>query len=230
MSMSISNCTASAWAQRPDSTQVASKLFSKLDTKNQGYIEKSDLQTALDTLSSTSDTSASSSVDDIFSQLDGDGDGKVTEGELSDSLQKISDQLDSQFNDMRMRRGGGDMPPGDMPPPPPPADGTDTGFTKDQLTSMVSGSGSSDDKRTALMSDIAANFSAADTDGDGKVTAKEAMAYEKSKDSSSSTSTDGTTAQSEASVMHKIMQLVHAYGLQGDSSEAQTSSLLSVSA
>lgn len=230
MSMSISNCNASAWAQRPDPTQVASKLFSKLDTKNQGYIEKSDLKTALDTLSSTSDSSASSSVDDIFSQLDGDGDGKVTEGELSDSLQKISDQLDSQFNDMRMRRGGGDMPPGDMPPPPPPADGTDTGFTKDQLTSMVSEAGSSDDKRSGLMSDIAANFSAADTDGDGKVTAKEAMAYEKSKDSSSSTSSDSTTAQSEASVMHKIMQLVHAYGLQANSSESQASSLLSVSA
>ena len=39
--------SSAAGFTRSDPTQMASKLFSKLDTKSQGYIDESDLQSAL---------------------------------------------------------------------------------------------------------------------------------------------------------------------------------------
>ncbi|MBZ0106663.1 MAG: EF-hand domain-containing protein [Sulfuricella denitrificans] len=203
--------------QRPDPSQMASKLFSKLDSKNQGYIEKSDLQSAFDQISGSS--SSSSSVDDIFSQLDNNSDGKITKQEMSDSLTRLSEQLDSQFNSMRMNGKGGMHNMGEMPPPPP--QGADSaGLTKDQLTSMANEAGSANSKLTSL----ASNFDKADTNGDGKVSMQEAMAYEQSNQTrTASTTSTGSGSDNEASVMKKIMQLAHAYGVLGQDSNQNTS-------
>ena len=77
--------------KRPDPTQMANQLFSKLDTSGQGYLTKSDLQSALDSVSSSSaSSSTTSSVDDLFSKLDTNSDGKVTQQEFSDTLQKVA--------------------------------------------------------------------------------------------------------------------------------------------
>lgn len=105
---SVSSYTSSAVSQRmqrPDPAKMVDKLFAKLDTKSQGYLEKSDLQTAFSQLSGSSTSSTSASVDEIFKQLDSDGNGKVTKDEMSSSLQKLADQLDSQFDQMRMSGG-----------------------------------------------------------------------------------------------------------------------------
>lgn len=123
---------------RPDPAKMAEQLFSKLDTKGQGYIEKSDLQSAFDRMS-VSSSSQDASVDEVFSQLDGDGDGKLTQTELSSRLSELASQLDEQFNQRRMggmgemsgAEGGGMRPP----PPPPPSD--DAGLTEDELTSRL---------------------------------------------------------------------------------------------
>ena len=45
--------------KKPDASEMASSLFSALDTKSQGYIEKSDLQSAFDQISSTTSSSSS---------------------------------------------------------------------------------------------------------------------------------------------------------------------------
>lgn len=214
--------------KRPDPGEMAQNLFSKLDTQNQGYIEKSDLQSAL---TQPSDSSASSNVDELFSQLDGDGDGKVTQQEFSDSLKQLMDQLDSQMQAMRMRDG---MQAGGMPPPPPPSDGSgDTGFTKEELTSQLTEIGTSDSKRASLISNILENFSDADTDGNGRVDFKEAMALDSA--SSANADTQGTASGTDtgneaqnARVMAQILRLVKAYGL--DSAGSQTSTGLSVTA
>lgn len=224
--------------QRPDPTQIASKLFSKLDTKNQGYIEKSDLQSAFDQIASSADSSSNSSVDDVFKQLDSNSDGKVTKQELTDSLKKIADQLDSQFQSMRtkgMNSAEGGMQGMDgMPPPPPPQDADSAGFTKDELQSQLNEIGSSDSKRASLISNIVSNFDKADTDGDGKVSMKEAMAFDKAGQASSSTSSStgsssssSVTSKTEANVMMKIMQLMQAYGGLGQDTNQSS---LSVSA
>jgi Ca2+-binding EF-hand superfamily protein len=223
--------------KRPDPAEAAANLFSKLDTSGQGYIQKSDLQAAYDKISASSTTSASTSgtsdVDDLFSQLDTDSDGKVTKQEFSDSLKQLSEQLDSQLMSMRMKdgmQGGGAM--GGMPPPPP---SDETGFTKDELSSQLQEIGSSDSQGSELISSIIDNFDQADLDGDGKVSLEEAMAFgQSSLDSSSSASTStsssaasASTSASEANakVMMQIMQLLQAYNVGSESQNSAAASL-----
>jgi Ca2+-binding EF-hand superfamily protein len=211
-------------------TTSISQLFAKLDTRSQGYLEKSDLVSAFSKIAADS---SSSTAEDVFAALDSDSDGKVTESEFSTTLTKLQEELDSQFNQMRLQGHGGHGPQGmgGMPPPPPPQN--DAGFTKEELSSQLEEIGSSDSERTSFISNVVNNFEAADADGDGKMTFAEAQAYNSASESTSETasSTSASSANSDAQVMFKIMQLMHAYGSFNDnSSESALSSLLSVSA
>jgi Ca2+-binding EF-hand superfamily protein len=205
--------------RRPDPAEMAENLFSKLDTTGQGYIEKSDLQSAFDSISTGTD------VDSLFTQLDTDSDGKVTKDEFSSNLSKLTEQFDQQFQDMRMEAAMQGM--GGMPPPPPPAD--DEGFTKEELTAQLEEIGSTDSQRSSLISSVIENFAAADTNSDGKVSFQEAMAYQESS-GSASTNTATATASSEdaeSQLMLQIMRLMQAYGIGGE--DDNSASLLSVS-
>lgn len=213
--------------QRPDPAQMAAELFAKLDTSGQGYIQQSDLEAALSSVSSAtsaSSTAASGSADALFAQLDGDSDGKVTQQEFSDGLQKLAEQLDGQFNSMRM---------GGMPPPPPPGASDDAGFTQDELTAMASELASTDSKRSTLMNALAANFDSADANGDGKVSASEAMAYDRQNQVSATDSSAASGAASSgndltAQVMRQVMQLMQAYGIGQDGASAASTLSISV--
>ncbi len=229
-------------------SSMASQMFSRLDTRQQGYIEKSDLASAFSKINgSSSGTDSGTGVDDVFAALDGDSDGKVTESEFSSALNKLKEELDNQFGQMRMHQGMSGHGPqgmsGNMPPPPPDG-GQDSGFSKDELSSQLKEIGSSDSQRSSLISSIVDNFDKADSNGDGKVNREEAMAYGESlqssgsstttasSTSSSTSSSDSTAAaSSDAAVMKKIMQLIHAYshGAQQDNS-ASLLGQLSVSA
>lgn len=245
--------------RRPDSSKMVDDLFSKLDTSNQGYLTKSDLQSALDsassssssnsTSSSSSTSSSGASVDDIFSALDSNGDGKITKDEMKSGLDSLASQLDSQFNNMRMN-GGMDGTGGmnGMPPPPPPSNGSGDAnapsYTKDQLTSMASELSSTDSTRASLMSKLASNFDAADSNGDGKISASEAMAYDQSTQTSSTTSSttasnsssssDSSSSSSStdlnAKILKQIMDLMAMYGGQNANQSQNFSSLLSLTA
>ncbi len=230
---SISSTSSMASLQgtqrRPDPSKMAEDLFSKLDTSGQGYLQKADFQAAFDNLSSTT-SSASSNVDALFTELDGDSDGKVTQQEFSDTLTKLSEQLEQQFQSSRMQNAMG----GGMPPPPPPQD--DSGFTKDELSSQLEEIGSSDSKASSLISSIVENFDTADTNSDGKVSFQEAMAYDQSSEASSTASTTasaastGSTASSqysEGQIMLQIMRLMEAYSA---GNEDKATSALSVTA
>lgn len=206
--------------RRPDPSQMAEKLFSKLDSANQGYLQKTDLASALGSISATTD------VDAIFTQLDGDSDGKITQQEFSESVTKLAEQLDQQFQGMRMQQAmggpGGPGGMGGMPPPPPPPD--DEGFTEEELTSQLEEIGTTDSKRASLISNILENFEAADTDGDGKVSFQEAMAYDKANASSQTTgeaTTSSATSDVDGQWMLQIMRLMQAYGI-GPESEHET--------
>lgn len=213
-----SNSMASmASVSRHDPSRMASNVFSKLDTKGQGYIEASDLQSALSQLDSASSTSTESDSAALFKALDGDSDGKVTESEFSSSMQKLADALDSQAFGSRMA--------GAMPPPPPrPSGGDDAGFTQDELSSQLEEIGSTDSARSELISTVVENFEAADANGDGKVSASEAMAYEQKSESASSsdsatasTSSSSDTRNTEAVLAQRLMELMRAYGDDGES-------------
>ena len=111
-----------------------------------------------------------------------------------------------------------------MPPPPPPDSNRsgDTGFTKDELNTQLSEIGSSDSARSSLISNIVQNFEKADTDGDGKVSFKEAQAYDQSSNASStanatsatssSSSTDSSALTSDAKLYRQLMELLRTYG------------------
>jgi Ca2+-binding EF-hand superfamily protein len=215
---SIGSSMASSWA---------SKLFTQLDTKNQGYIEQSDLASAYSKISDDG-----SSVEEIFSQLDGDSDGKVTQDEMTSAIEQIAAELDQQFNHMRMHGGPGDAQ--GMPPPPPPPQ-NDSGFTEEELASQLEEIGSTDSQRSELISKVLENFDAADTDSDGKVSFKEAMALDQSSNSSSSDTASATETSSasdiQADVMKQIVQLMQAYQVFGqDEQQNGIYAALSVSA
>lgn len=201
--------------RRPSAADMANKLFSALDTQGQGYLEKSDLASALSQIGSTGE----SELDEVFAQLDADSDGKLTQTELTDSLQRLSDQLDQQFDSLRMQGAMGGMGGmGGMPPPPPPAQ--DSGFTEDELNAQLAEIGDTDDVRADLLETVLNNFSAADTDGDGKVSFTEAMAAKQAADGSTAatgTSTSpaaasGASSEDGLKVMMQIMRLMQAYG------------------
>ena len=217
--------------QRPDASAMAEKLFSKLDTTGQGYIEQAGFTSALENVTSSSDATA------LFAALDADSDGKLTEQEFSSSLKALSEQLDQQFMSMRLQGG---MPPGGMPPPPPPSGGgEDEGFSKDELQSQlseISGSNNSrDTQRASLISAVVENFDAADTDGNGKVSFAEAMALEQSLSSAASTAVTSTAtstanatsneSSNELRWMQQIVQLMRAYGLEQNSGGSTLNSL-----
>ena len=211
--------------QRPSAEEMASDLFSKLDSSGKGYIQESDLESALSAIigsssSSSTDTTGTASASEIFSQLDSDGDGKVTEDETASGFQKLADALDSQFEQSRMQ--------GAMPPPPPPKN--DTGFTKDELTEQLSEIGSSDSGRASFISNVVENFDAADTNGDGKVTFQEAMAYNESSSSSSTTNSGSSTTSSQvtdAQVFRQLMDLLRTYDTGNDATKNTLSTLIS---
>ena len=225
MVSSISSSGTSAVAMsRPDPAQMASRLFARLDARGQGFIEQSDLQSAFSQVfGNASSTNASNDSSQLFSALDGDSDGKVTESEFSTGMQKLAEALDSQAFSSRMGGAGG------MPPPPPPGgDQDDAGFTKDELQSQLEEVGSTDSKRSSLISSVVENFDKADTNGDGKVSATEAMAYEQSTQGSSSGNLTGTgsassSSQTDAMLAHRLMELMRAY--RGDSTSAANSGL-----
>ena len=217
--------------QRPDASTMAEDLFAKLDTTGKGYIEQSDLTSAISALSSTS-SSGSNSASELFSQLDSDGDGKVTQDELTTSLQKLAESLDSQFDEMRMQGG--------MPPPPPPGE-DDAGFTEEELTDQLAEIGGTDSSRASLISNVVNNFDAADTNEDGKVSFQEAIAYDKANPASSSSSTTDSTNSTDstssatsvassdttdAQVFRQLMDLLRTYGSADDSTKNLVSTLV----
>ena len=186
--------------QRPNPSKMADQLFSKLDTKGQGYIEKSDLQSAFDQVLSKSSSGNTPSVDDVFKALDGDGDGKVTKQEMSDSVKKLADQLDSQFQSMRMSGNGG-------------------GMSKSDISSMAE---STTGSASQTLNTLAQNFDAADTNRDGKISAQEAMAFQ----ASNETTLSSSGAQSDdARVMARIMDLMASYGVFNQDRQASGSTI-----
>lgn len=173
-----------------NAAQISSSIFSKLDSSNKGYIAESDLQSAFEGLGDSG-----TDVSELFSSLDGDSDGKVSESELSSGISQLLGDLNSQFDSMRVAGG---MPP----PPPPPAAEEDAGYTEDELQSIASTT--SDSNLASLMTQVANNFEAADSNEDGKVSAKEAMEYQRQQEQGN--------LQGQNKINQQMAQLVSAYG------------------
>lgn len=177
--------------QATSATMATDSFFSQLDIANQGYIDQSQLSSAMGGDASSNNSSQ------LFSALDTDSDGKLTKEELAASLEKQFADARGQFETRMATQGGGKGQHGQHGGMmPPPTENDDEGYTAEELTAL-SQSEETDSKRASLMATLAENFSAVDTDADGKVTRSEGMAYQKSqKQASSNTSSTATTASS----------------------------------
>lgn len=164
-------------SNRSSNSDFAEALLTSMDSDSSGSVDSAEFSSAALALS-ISDESAISSA---FSSLDSDGDGTISQEELSASLSQSSSTM-----------AAGGMPP---PPPPPSNSEEDTGYTQEELTAMAEEVGSSDGNLASLLASVIENFDAADSDGDGKVTSAEAMAYKEA----SNESTDTTEASNVAS-------------------------------
>ncbi len=196
----------------PDAEKMAEDLFAKLDAKGQGYIEKSDLVSAM-----SATDGGDAEAEDIFNALDGDADGKLTQTELADAIKKLEEELRGQFDRGRMGAGAGG-PGGMAGMPPPPSPGDDQGFSKEELEAQLSEIGETDSRRANLIANILDNFEQADSDGDGKVGRAEAMAFDQESRSAVATSTDSeatvaSTRETSARVMAQLQRLMESYGL-----------------
>ncbi|MEO7494876.1 MAG: EF-hand domain-containing protein [Massilia sp.] len=175
MVASISNSTVSNWS---------SALFSKLDTKKQGFIEKADLQA---TFAATGDGSAmtadTDAADKLFAQLDTDQNGQISKSELSSAIEKVAGELNAQLDQTRVAKGShahaGGPPPGGAPGGAAPA-------------------AKSDDDTSSSYN------AAADTDGDGSVSVAEAAAYAKAQ---ASGATAAATSRSEGVTKDQLVDL-----------------------
>lgn len=202
--------------QRQDPTKMAENLFAKLDTGGKGYIEKADLQTAFQSVSTPNGASA----DDVFASLDGDSDGKVTQQEMSDSIRKLSDALESQFQSLRMNGLGGMG--GGMGAGMGMRKSGD-GMTQEDLTSQLAAIGNTDSNRTSMLSSLIDNFDQVDTDGNGKVSFEETRAYKQSGQQSTAATTN---TGNEAQVLMQILNLAQAYGLEGNTTDSNGFSVI----
>lgn len=196
------------------SSQMTDKIFSKLDTGNQGYI---DATTLSGKLSDTSDDQ----LNDFISSLDSDGDSKITKSELSQGIENLFSQLQNASQQANGAQNRPPPPPGGMGgPPPPKGDDEDEGLTKDQMSEIASSTG--DTKLSAALSNVAENFEAADTNQDGKVTQQEAQAYQESQAKKNAATTDEakTNPAKSSEAFAQIARLVKTYGLDETSNDS----------
>lgn len=211
------SCSATSAMRTTGSTGFAGKMFDALDTKKQGYLSEADIQSALSSTPSTS-----SSAKDVLAALDGDGDGKVTKAEFTDAIDKMAQQLGEQM--MRSRIAHGRGPAGPPAGKPPSVDGA--GFTKDELSAMASKASSNSAKSQSLQS-LVANFDAADTDGDGKVSFAEARAFREKEQTSETGSAAGGSDPAQ-----RFLQVIAQYlsSESGNGNEGGVGQSLAVSA
>lgn len=96
--------------------------FSKIDTDGSGGLDKSELQSMLSQRATDTGSTEAIDTDELFSRLDADADGSITEQELKDGMKPPSRPVGEQgWGAMGMSTSdfAGMAGPGGMPPPPP---------------------------------------------------------------------------------------------------------------
>ena len=182
---------------RPDPATTAANMLDKIDTKNQGFIDKEELQVAAGKLQagqSGASTADTSKADALFKKLDGNDDGKITKNELTDGLKKLSAEFDNQNSQVNAGRarleGRGGPPPGAEGGAPGKAGAGDAGGAN----AANGASGSSATK----------SYDAADTNQDGTVSAAELLVYQISTAAKAATSSTSSSASSGNASSDKV--------------------------
>ena len=167
----------------PDPVKMLEKVFTKIDANGDDRIDKDELSAFLEQASSTSGVNSSSDLDELFSVMDADGNGSITQQEASNAIGDILKQLQGQMMNARIGGMGG------MPPPPPMGPPPDTAESDEEMFSSIdtNGDGYIDQTEISTMleslsqnqdtisdgPDVADLLSRDDTDGDGQISQDE---------------------------------------------------------
>ena len=189
-------------AERGGGARMRQEMFNKLDGDGDGAISKTEMQSALDSLTSASGSTSSTSVDDIFKRADSDGDGSLSSDELSSDMDSQRQQAMSSVNFAQMHNAmsgmggqggqggmggmGGMGGAGGPPPGPPPSggpgggrgglsglDSDDDGSVSKSEFGLDDGSGTS-----TASSQLTKLFDTIDGDGDGSLSSDEIGSFE----------------------------------------------------
>jgi Ca2+-binding EF-hand superfamily protein len=252
----LSTASSQISSSSTSSTSSASvdDVFARLDSDSDGKVTEDELSSGLDALASEldaqfnqmrmsgamppppppSDSDTGFTQDELESQLSEIG---SSDSKRSDLLNKIVANFDTADTNSDGKVSFAEAQAYDQSASSTSSStsttasaATDAGFTVDELTQQLSDIGTSDSARSDLINRIVNNFAAADTDGDGKVSNSEAMAYDQSSTSTTASATDSTTS-SDLAIMKRIMELMNAYALTSSTdSNNSVASTLSVSA
>ncbi|HMA65251.1 MAG: EF-hand domain-containing protein [Fibrobacterota bacterium] len=160
----INSVSSSSYDRTAMTSQIAQKMFKKIDSNSDGGVDKSELE-AIAGSGSTTD------VSQLFSKIDTNSDGIIDESENESALQKLAQKMESAFSGMNGA--------GRKKEPPPPPDASEM-FSK--LDTDNSG-GISEDEFDAISKTGDGNmpqFSDIDSDGDGSISKAENEEFMKS--------------------------------------------------
>ncbi|MGE0859776.1 MAG: hypothetical protein AB7I01_11010 [Gammaproteobacteria bacterium] len=93
--------------QGPEAARLADALFTRLDTRRQGYLQTGDLEQALALSAPKAESDGAAAATALFDSLDHDGDGRLTRAEFSWSVSRLADRLLQQLKVLHAPRDAG---------------------------------------------------------------------------------------------------------------------------
>ncbi|MBX9609010.1 MAG: EF-hand domain-containing protein [Gammaproteobacteria bacterium] len=93
--------------QGPEAARLADDLFTRLDTRRQGYLQAGDLEQALAASGPKAERGGASAATALFDSLDHDGDGRLTREEFSWSVSRLADRLLQRLKVLHAPRDAG---------------------------------------------------------------------------------------------------------------------------
>lgn len=173
-SISGISSASSAWSgmstmrgHRPPGGMDPAKMFAKVDADGSGGVDKSELQSLLDDVTQKTGVSNSTSTDELFSQIDSNGDGNLSQDELGEGMKSIMPPPPSTMDFAQSRSGSGDDLFGKL-------DTDDSGAVSQEelqaLLDKVASDHGTDSTSASSGSDM---FAKLDTDGNGSLSQAE---------------------------------------------------------
>lgn len=132
-------------------SEMATRIFSRLDTNTDDSIDKTELQ-------ALADSGSNIDVSKMFSDLDSDGDGKVTKSETESALKKLGDNIQNRFARSKMT----EMQPPDLAEMFKNADKDGNGAVDQNEFKSIAPEDSDDEMSEQI-------FNLIDTDGNGSI-------------------------------------------------------------
>ncbi|WP_105074334.1 EF-hand domain-containing protein [Chromatium okenii] len=214
--------------QRPDPAKMAETLVANLDTAKKGYLEVSDLQTAFAQSSTANSTTAVQNAQQVFSAFDSNGDGQATTTEITTTLQALADRQQQGASGAQTGVIQQDMGPGGPggaggPPPPPATTGTSAATTvSDPADTNGDGTVSATEAIAAIQSTLAATTAQTTAATTASNTTTVASATTATATTTAANETPSTTRTMTDALQRRIMQLMDAYGLQQNTQQTRT--------